>query len=190
VRTGDGRDPFRALGLAAGRDLGDDDIRAAWRRVAAATHPDRADGGDPAAFAEAAAAYTELRTPSGRGEALADLLAAGNRRRRAGSVVRTGGAAVSRLVAIGPVRLGSIGRFRPGAFGRFRPGAFAPWAVVLLTRIRRGRPLALLLRLLAGAVVCSVAVAAAGWQPASFAIIAGMLTWLAVTGPSDLAPPP
>jgi hypothetical protein len=182
VRTRDGRDPFRALGLAAGRDLGDDDIRAAWRRVAAATHPDRADGGDPAAFAAAAAAYTELRTPSGRGEALADLLAAGNRRPRAGSLIRAGGAAVSRLGAIGPVRLGSV--------GRFRPGAFAPWAVVLLTRIRRGRRLALLLRLLAGAVVCSVAVAAAGWQPASFAIIAGVLTWLAVTGPGDLAPPP
>ena len=66
--------PFRILGLTESTDLTDDDIRAAWRRVAAATHPDRADGGDPAAFAEAAAAYTALRTASGRGEALAASL--------------------------------------------------------------------------------------------------------------------
>ena len=66
-------DPFAALGLPARPDLTDDDIRAAWRRIAAATHPDRADGGDPARFASAAAAYTELRTRYGRGEAYADL---------------------------------------------------------------------------------------------------------------------
>src|SRR5205807_5432975 len=65
--------PFAALGLPARPDLTDDDIRAAWRRIAAATHPDRADGGDPARFAAAAAAYTELRTRYGRGEAYADL---------------------------------------------------------------------------------------------------------------------
>jgi hypothetical protein len=67
--------PFEALGLPAGRDLTDDEVRAAWRRVAAATHPDRPDGGDLAAFAAAAAAYTVLRTQAGRGEALADLTA-------------------------------------------------------------------------------------------------------------------
>jgi curved DNA-binding protein CbpA len=66
------RDPFAALGLAASPDLTDDDVRAAWRRVAAATHPDRADGGDPAAFAVAASAYSDLRTRFGRNEALAD----------------------------------------------------------------------------------------------------------------------
>ncbi len=65
-------DPFAALGLTAVPDLTDDDVRAAWRRVAAATHPDRQDGGDPARFAAAAAAYTELRTRFGRGEALAE----------------------------------------------------------------------------------------------------------------------
>ncbi len=67
--------PFAALGLPARAGLSDDDVRAAWRRLAAATHPDRADGGDPARFAAAAAAYTVLRTRSGRGEALADLTA-------------------------------------------------------------------------------------------------------------------
>jgi curved DNA-binding protein CbpA len=69
-------DSFTALGLAADPALTDDDVRAAWRRAAAATHPDRADGGDPAAFAAAAAAYSDLRTAFGRGEALADLAAA------------------------------------------------------------------------------------------------------------------
>jgi curved DNA-binding protein CbpA len=65
--------PFELLGLPARPGLSDDDVRAAWRRLAAATHPDRADGGDPAAFAAVAAAYSRLRTPTGRGEALADL---------------------------------------------------------------------------------------------------------------------
>jgi hypothetical protein len=78
-------DPFGALGLQARRELGDDDIRAAWRRVAAATHPDRPDGGDPAAFAAAAAAYAALRSPGGRGEVLADLLAPGGRVNGAGT---------------------------------------------------------------------------------------------------------
>ena len=68
-----GASPFAALGLAARADLTDDEVRSAWRRVAAATHPDRGDGGDPGRFAVAAAAYTVLRTRSGRGEALADL---------------------------------------------------------------------------------------------------------------------
>src|ERR1700734_2483618 len=69
-----GGDPFAALGLPARPGLTDDEVRSAWRRVATATHPDRADGGDPSRFAIAAAAYTVLRTRSGRGEALADLV--------------------------------------------------------------------------------------------------------------------
>ncbi len=66
-------DPFAELGLDRAASLTDDDVRIAWRRVAAATHPDRADGGDPQRFATAAAAYTELRTSFGRGEARASL---------------------------------------------------------------------------------------------------------------------
>jgi curved DNA-binding protein CbpA len=66
-------DPFRALGLPPAADLSDDEVRAAWRRIAAATHPDRDDGGDLARFGAAAAAYALLRTAYGRGEALADL---------------------------------------------------------------------------------------------------------------------
>jgi len=70
-------DPFGALGLPARAGLSDEDVRAAWKRVAAATHPDRDDGGDPARFSAAAAAYDTLRTSFGRGEALADLGLAG-----------------------------------------------------------------------------------------------------------------
>ncbi len=75
-------DPFRALGLEPRADLTDDEVHAAWRRAASATHPDRGDGGDPQRFAEAAAAYTALRTRFGRGEVLADL--------QAGPTVATG----------------------------------------------------------------------------------------------------
>lgn len=66
-------DPFAALGLPPRADLSDDDVRAAWRRIAAATHPDRDDGGDPATFGAAAAAYALLRTAWDRGEVLAEL---------------------------------------------------------------------------------------------------------------------
>jgi curved DNA-binding protein CbpA len=78
-------DPFRALGLPPRADLSDDDVRAAWRRIAAATHPDRDDGGDPARFGAAAAAYALLRTGYGRGEALADLGPRNGSRGRGGS---------------------------------------------------------------------------------------------------------
>ena len=127
-------DPFAALGLPAQPELSDDEVRAAWRRVAAATHPDRDDGGDPAAFAAAAAAYTELRTVTGRREACAD---------------------------------------RPG-----RPRRRG-W-------VRRGRPVALILRLAVAAGVSLGAVLAAGPAPATYAVIAGALTWLLRTARREL----
>ena len=74
-------DPFEALGLPARPDLTDEQVRAAWRAIAAATHPDRADGGDLARYTAASAAYAELRTPWGRSEAYADLLQRGRTRR-------------------------------------------------------------------------------------------------------------
>jgi hypothetical protein len=67
--------PFTALGLPASPDLDDEHVRQAWRAIAAATHPDRGDGGDPAAYTAASAAYARLRTPWQRSEALADLAA-------------------------------------------------------------------------------------------------------------------
>jgi curved DNA-binding protein CbpA len=148
--------PFEVLGLAADSQLTDDDVRAAWRRIAAATHPDRADGGDSEAFAAAAAAYTALRTAAGRGEALADLRD------------QTPGRVPGRPVPGLKVRLPQI-----------------PW--LLPRRIRQGRPLRLALRLLAAVAAGALAVAGAGWQPASLAVITGALTWLVLTGRGDLA---
>jgi hypothetical protein len=67
--------PFAALGLPADAALTNEQVRAAWRAIATATHPDRLDGGDRARYTAALAAYEQLRTPWGRSEALADLAA-------------------------------------------------------------------------------------------------------------------
>ncbi len=172
-------DPFAALGLAARPDLTDDEVRAAWRRVAAATHPDRPDGGDLASFAAAAAAYTELRTRFGRGEALADTHPAGRTGRR--GMTGTGhGARVP-------------GRPAPATAGSVKPGSswrLAAAARRLATRIRRGRPGRLALRVLAAAAASTAAVAAAGSAPAGPALVTGAATWLVLTARQDLAPPP
>jgi hypothetical protein len=70
-----GPDPFTTLGLPPRPDLTDEQVRAAWRAIATATHPDREDGGNPVRYAAASAAYATLRTPWGRSEAYADLMA-------------------------------------------------------------------------------------------------------------------
>ena len=154
-------DPFRALGLEPRADLTDDEVHAAWRRIASATHPDRQDGGDPERFADAAAAYTVLRTRFGRGEALADL-----------NTVRPAGAS------------GSGGRHVMASSGGRRS---AP-ALSLLSRVRRGRPGRLALRILAAVAVAAAAVVAAGPHPAAPALVTGVATWLVLTARRDLAP--
>jgi hypothetical protein len=68
------RNPFDALGLPTDPDLTDDQIHAAWRDIAAATHPDRPDGGDLPRYTAASAAYTELSSHWGRTEAYADFI--------------------------------------------------------------------------------------------------------------------
>jgi hypothetical protein len=158
-------DPFAALGLAASPDLTDDDVRAAWRRVAAATHPDRADGGNPAAFAVAASAYSDLRTRFGRNEALADLRPATGRRRLAARCARWA------RPDSGPARA-----------LRGIPGA--GWA----GRVRRGRPGRLVLRVAAAVAASVLVVVIAGWQPATPALMVGALTWLIRSARHDLAP--
>lgn len=164
------------LGLPAGPGLTDDDVRAAWRRIATAAHPDRADGGDPARFAEAAAAYTVLRTRFGRGEALADLAAAA-RPHRAAPRAR-------------------LRRPRPGTAAR-RPPVLAlllndSWLAArrLWSRARRGRPLRLALRVCLAACVPAASALAVGAHPATPALIVAALTWLSLTARHDLAPPP
>src|SRR5260370_29330804 len=67
-------DPFAARGLPARPGLSDEQVRAAWRSIAADTHPHRPDGGDLARYTAASAAYAQLRTPWARSEAYADLI--------------------------------------------------------------------------------------------------------------------
>jgi hypothetical protein len=167
------QDPFRALGLPARPDLTDDDVRAAWRRVAAATHPDRADGGDPGRFAEAAAAYTELRTRYGRGEAYADLAAGTRQHSPAG---RTG---AGRRSAAGPPAGPPDAPAAPTAPGRG-----------LTARIAGGRPAVLLLRLVIAAGLVAVAFLVTGAQPAGYGLATGVVTWFLLMARHDLAPPP
>lgn len=167
-------DPFAALGLPARADITDDDVRSAWRRIAAATHPDRDDGGSPDRFAAAAAAYATLRTPFGRGEALADLAdqaaSPGQRRWRAPFRWR-----LDRRTTLGrwkPDRRGTPGRWKAplsslagyfGYDGRVRP----TWR--WLSRLT--------VRLLAVAAVAAVASEAMGWSPGMVGVLAGAATW-------------
>jgi hypothetical protein len=65
--------PFDALGLPTRPDLTDEQVRDAWRKVAAATHPDRPDGGDLARYTQASAAFAQIRDPWARSEAYADI---------------------------------------------------------------------------------------------------------------------
>jgi hypothetical protein len=151
--------PFGILGLPAGPGLTDDEVRAAWRRIAAATHPDRADGGDPARFAEAAAAYTVLRTRFGRTECLADLTGPPSQRPP-----------------------GQPGSRRVAAWLRAQP--VRP---VLARAHAVRRPGRLALRLAAATAACAAVAIIAGTRPATPALITGVLTWLLLTGRHDLS---
>lgn len=149
--------PFEALGLQASPGLSDDEVRSAWRRVAAATHPDREDGGDPTAFAAAAAAYTVLRTPGGRREALAGLPGPGAHPPGHRVLPRRGW----------PVPAPALER---------------AWA-----RARHGRPARLALRAVTAAAGSAATLAAAGTRPAAVGLVTGILTWLVLTARRDLA---
>jgi len=160
-------DPFTALGLPPRPDLSDEQVRAAWRAIATATHPDRSDGGDPARYAAASAAYTILRSPWGRTEAYADLHAS---------------------IPVPP----AIPVIPAAAMPRaVRPWP-SPWRVLLLApaRIWYGRPRRLVLRICV-ATLLMLTVARLGAGPAIAAgLDTGIGTWLLLTARADLAPPP
>ncbi len=189
--------PFSVLGLPASAEVTDEDVRAAWRRTAAATHPDRRDGGDPLRFAEASAAYTALRTRFGRGEALAEL-AHGGRDSHPAVVSPPGEAPLARQAAPGAplARAGAPADLpRPGPWPRLWPRPGPPyqvaWAGLLagaLTRVRRGRPAVLTVRVLIVAAVGLGSAALVGSAPATPALITGALTWLLLTARHDLGP--
>ena len=158
-------------------------------RVAAATHPDRADGGDPARFAAAAAAYTELRTRYGRGEAYADLTtrntpAPGNQQRPAppAPVPRRDTAPHHETTPDRDTATHRDTASQPNTPRRETPAGLA-------IRIHRGRPALLALRIAIAAAISAAAFAAAGAQPAAGGLAAGALTWLLLTARHDLAPP-
>jgi hypothetical protein len=170
-----GDNPFRILGLPTRADLSDDDVRAAWRRIASATHPDRADGGDSARFAAAAAAYEALRTTYGRGEAYADLHGVA-----AGTAV---------LDWPGPPAAANPGFVKTSV--RDSPlnpaqSQKSPRRMSLLQRLCNGRPIILAVRILIGLAVCLACVAAVGWQPATLAIAVSVFTWIVLTGRHDV----
>jgi hypothetical protein len=157
------RNPFDALGLPTDPALTDEQIRAAWRQIAAATHPDRPDGGDLARYTQASAAYAELRTPWGRSEAWADI--------------------IEELHDTTP-----LPSLPPGWEDR-PPPSIRP-LLLLPERIRHGRPLRLALRALAAALLSLAVLALIPGQPAGPALVTGLITWFILTGRSDLAPPP
>ncbi len=166
------QNPFEALGLPARPDLTDEEVRSAWRGIAAATHPDRADGGDLAAYTAASAAYAELRTPWARSEAYADVV---ERAARAGQEPDT-----SPLPVIS------------GAEPASAPPPWQPLLAVgqLPARIRRGRPLHLAVRGLIAASLSLLVLHMIPGDPAAPADVAGLVLWFVLTGRRDLAPPP
>ena len=172
-------DPFALLGLPARTGLSDEDVHAAWRRLAAATHPDREDGGDPAQFGAAAAAYVTLRTSFGRGEALADL--------RDSAAAESPGRPGRHRGQRGPMRRGANRRASVSA--DFRDGAILAgrgvWrrSVALASGIVAGRPgWGLIVRAVVAAAASTAAFLAAGWSPGTAGVFAGALSWLLIAG--------
>ena len=158
-------DPFAALGLPAAPDLDDEQVRAAWRAIATATHPDRPDGGNPARYAAASAAYATLRTRWGRSEAYADLAAAAPPRQ-----FRVIPPAAARRAPAAPARL-------------------SPWRAALLIpgRIRHGRPARLTLRIVAAAALAFLVLHSSAGTPPIAGLLTGIGTWLLLTVRGDLA---
>jgi len=159
--------PFEILGLPVRRDLTDEQVDAAWRKIAVATHPDRPDGGDLARYTAASAAYAELRTPWGRSEAYADL------------AERADGPVTSPIPAI------------PGDDEPPPP----PWQPLLAlvhlpARVRRGRPLRLAIRAIIAAVLSLLVLQLIPGTPAAPADVLALVLWFVLTGRRDLAPPP
>jgi hypothetical protein len=164
-------DPFAVLGLPATPLLTDEDIRAAWRAIATATHPDREDGGNPAAYRAASAAFTTLRSPWGRTEAYADLAHG----------------LPEPAASPPPVPVTLTGR-EPAA--PFLPLPGITGITVLPGRVRHGRPARLTIRILAAAVTGAAAWLSGAGVPAIAGVLAAVVTWLLLTARGDLAPPP
>jgi hypothetical protein len=178
--------PFAALGLPERPDLDDETVRAAWRQIAADTHPDRPDGGDLARYTQASAAYAELRTPWGRSEAYADLVDQARRQGRPDAYPGTDlGVTPGNDPDTEPL---------PAILSETPPSAVPPWPPLLNlarlpSRIARGRPARLLVRAAIASGLSVAVLALIPGQPAVPADIAGLIAWFVLTGRKDLAPP-
>jgi hypothetical protein len=159
------RNPFDALGLPSDPDLTDDQIHAAWRTIAAATHPDRPDGGDLPRYTAASAAYTELSTRWGRTEAYADIIED-----------------LHDTTPLPPLPAGFENIGPP-------PATFRP-LLMLPERIWHGHKLRLALRAIIAAALSLALLALIPNSPAAPADVIGCALWFVLTGRSDLAPPP
>jgi hypothetical protein len=153
--------PFTVLGLPVRADLSDAQVRTAWRTIAATTHPDRPDGGDITAYTAAATAYAQLRTSWGRSEAYADL-----------------------AITDPPIPA-------PEPASARWPGAnLGPGLRTIPARIQHGRPLRLLLRAAAAALLSLLALGLLPGHASGPAIVTGLVIWFSFTARADLAPPP
>jgi hypothetical protein len=156
-------DPFAVLGLPARPDLTNDQVQGAWRAIAAATHPDRPDGGDLARYTQASAAFAQLRTPWSRSEAYADLMHGQHD-----------------TTPLPPV---------PGADTGGPPLTYRP-LLLLPERIWHGHRLRLALRAIIAAALSMVVLALIPGTAAAPADVVGLGLWFALTARADLAPPP
>jgi hypothetical protein len=155
--------PFAVLGLPEWPDLEDETVEAAWRAIAAQTHPAREDGGDLVRYAQACAAYAELCSRWGRSEACADLAQqarAGGRCDEFPGLLYPADQEPPRpvpvAVELGPVPLAEVARLVAG----------------IPARIRRGHPVRLLIRAAATTGLClTLLTVFPGSSAAGFAVV-------------------
>jgi hypothetical protein len=179
------QNPFAVLGVPEFPDLDDETVRAAWRAIAAATHPGREDGGDLPRYTQACAAFAQLNTPWARSEAYADLVEQAWQQ-------------------------GHTDDDYPEGYPRGWPGdqpappepgpqpvpirdalrMAARYLAAIPARARHGHPARLLLRAAVTAALCAAALALIG-NPAlaQYAALTLIITF-AVLARQDLAPPP
>ena len=153
--------------------------RRAWRAVAAQTHPGRDDGGDLIRYAQACAAYAELCSRWGRSEACAGLAGqarAGGRCDEFPGLFYPADEEPPRpvpvAVELGPVPLAEVARLVAG----------------IPARIRRGRPVRLLIRAAVLAGLCLTLLAVfPGSSVAGFAVVVLAMVFV-VSARADMAP--